>query len=227
MFPKRLTDGYRAFLGERFSREKDRYEALAQHGQSPEILIIGCCDSRVSPEVIFDASPGELFVVRNVANLVPPFETGGDYHGTSAALEFAVQALRVKHIVVLGHARCGGIRAFADDTAPLSPGDFIGRWMNLIAPAAERIGPRGDTDFSDYLTRLELAAIENSLNNLMTFPCVRTLVERGKLELHGAFFGVASGVLMVRDPETGEYRAAVEDMPKRVSMFSARRVDAP
>jgi carbonic anhydrase len=227
MFPQRLTEGYRAFLDERFAREKGRYEALAEKGQSPEVMVIGCCDSRVSPEVIFDAIPGELFVVRNVANLVPPFETGGDYHGTSAALEFAVQALRVKHIVVLGHARCGGIRAFADDTAPLSPGDFIGRWMNLIAPAGERIGPRGNTDFSDYLTRLELAAIENSLNNLMTFPCVRILVERGKLQLHGAFFGVSSGVLMVRDPETGEYRSAIEDMPQRVSMFSARRVDAP
>jgi carbonic anhydrase len=227
MFPQRLTEGYRAFLDERFPREKNRFEALAEKGQSPEVMVIGCCDSRVSPEVIFDASPGELFVVRNVANLVPPFETGGDYHGTSAALEFAVQALRVKHIVVLGHARCGGIRAFADDKAPLSPGDFIGGWMNLIAPAAERIGPRADTDFSDYLARLELAAIENSLNNLMTFPCVRILVERGKLQLHGAFFGVASGVLMVRDPETGEYKSMVEDMPQKVSMFRARRVDAP
>jgi carbonic anhydrase len=227
MFPQRLTEGYRAFLDERFPREKNRFEALAEKGQSPEVMVIGCCDSRVSPEVIFDASPGELFVVRNVANLVPPFETGGDYHGTSAALEFAVQALRVKHIVVLGHARCGGIRAFADDKAPLSPGDFIGGWMNLIAPAADRIGPRANTVFSDYLARLELAAIENSLNNLMTFPCVRILVERGKLQLHGAFFGVASGVLMVRDPETGEYRSMVKDMPHRVSMFSARRVDAP
>lgn len=221
MFPARLTEGYRAFLDDRFPREKGRYEQLAERGQSPEIMVIGCCDSRVSPEVIFDASPGELFVVRNVANLVPPFETGGDYHGTSAALEFAVQALRVKHIVVLGHARCGGVRAFADDTAPLSPGDFIGRWMTLIAPAAERIGPRTG-DLAEYQTKLELAAIENSLRNLMTFPCVRILVERGKLQLHGAYFGVATGVLMVRDPETGEFRPAVEDMPERVSMFSAR-----
>jgi carbonic anhydrase len=171
--------------------------------------------------VIFDASPGELFVVRNVANLVPPFETGGDYHGTSAALEFAVQALRVKHIVVLGHARCGGVRAFADETAPLSPGDFIGRWMTLIGPAAERIGPpRGDLEA--YLPRLELAAIENSLKNLMTFPCVRILAERGKLQLHGAYFGVASGVLLVRDPATGEFRPAVRDMPQQISQFSAR-----
>src|ERR687893_883852 len=207
MFPERLVAGYRAFLDGRFPGERSRFAALAETGQRPEVMVIGCCDSRVSPEVIFDASPGELFVVRNVANLVPPYETGGDYHGTSAALEFAVQALRVKHIVVLGHARCGGVRAFADDTAPLSPGDFIGRWMTLIAPAAERLGPRrGDLD--DYVAKLELAAIENSLRNLMTFPCVRILVERGRLQLHGAFFGVATGVLMVRDPDTGRFEPA-------------------
>ena len=203
MFPERLRAGYHAFLEDRFARERRRYEVLAE-GQRPEIMIIGCCDSRVSPEVIFDASPGELFVMRNVANLVPPFETGGEYHATSAALEFAVQALRVKHIVVLGHARCGGIRAFADEAAPLSPGDFIGRWMTLIAPAAERIGPRRG-DMADYLTRLELAAIEHSLQNLMTFPCIRILVERGTLHLHGAYFGVATGVLLVRDAQTGAF----------------------
>jgi carbonic anhydrase len=207
--------GYHAFLGDRFARERQRYEALAE-GQSPEIMVISCCDSRVSPEVVFDASPGELFVVRNVANLVPPFETGGEYHGTSAALEFAVQALKVKHIVVLGHARCGGIRAFADESAPLSPGDFIGRWMTLVAPAAERMGPRtGSLD--EYVTRLEFAAIENSLRNLMTFPCVRILTERGRLQLHGAYFGVATGVLMVRDPETGRFAPATDAVPGRTS----------
>src|SRR5829696_9098192 len=209
MFPDRLLAGYRAFLDERLPRERARFEALAERGQSPEIMVIGCCDSRVSPEAIFDASPGELFVVRNVANLVPPYETQGQYHGTSAALEFAVQALRVKHIVVLGHARCGGIRAFADDSAPLSPGDFIGRWMGLIAPAAEQLGPRRG-HLADYVARLELAAIENSLRNLMTFPCVRILVERGKLHLHGAYFGVATGALLLRDPATGEFAPALE-----------------
>jgi carbonic anhydrase len=224
MFPQRLTEGYRAFLDDRFPREKNRFETLAEKGQSPEVMVIGGCDSRVSPEVIFDASPGELFVVRNVVNLVPPFETGGDYHGTSAALEFAVQALRVKHIVVLGHARCGGVRAFADDTAPLSPGDFIGRWMSLIAPAAERIGP-SEGDPTDYLTRLELATVENSLKNLMTFPCVRILVEGGKLQLHGAYFGVATGVLLVREPETGAFKPAVKEVLERISLFSARGVD--
>ena len=130
------------------------------------------------------------------------------------------------HIRAAKHARKlnifhSGVRAFADDTAPLSPGDFIGRWMSLIAPAAERIGPR-EGDPTDYLTRLELATVENSLKNLMTFPCVRILVERGKLQLHGAYFGVATGVLLVRDPETGAFKPAVEEVPERISLFSAR-----
>src|SRR5437868_8664233 len=124
-FPKRLLEGYSAFRSGRLKSEQDRYRELAETGQSPEVMIIGCCDSRVSPEVIFDARPGELFVVRNVANLVPPYETGGTYHGVSAALEFGVGALKVKHIVVLGHAHCGGVRAFAEEHIPLSPGDFI------------------------------------------------------------------------------------------------------
>ena len=211
--PERLLAGYRNFMTGRYQAESERYRSLARDGQKPDIMVIACCDSRAAPETIFDVGPGELFVLRNVANLVPPYETGGDYHGTSAALEFAVQALRVKHIVVLGHARCGGIRAFADDNAPLSPGDFIGSWMSLVAPAAERIGgPEGDLEA--YLPRLELAAIENSLKNLMTFPCVRILAERGKLQLHGAYFGVATGILLVRDPETGAFSAAVEGVPQ-------------
>ncbi len=221
MFPKSLTDGYRAFLDTSFPREKSRYETLAEKGQSPEVMVIGCCDSRVSPEVIFDASPGELFVVRNVANLVPPFETGGAFHGTSAALEFAVMALKVKHIVIMGHARCGGIRAFADPSEPLSPGDFIGKWMSLVAPAAERLRPP-DSDLSAYLPRLEKAAIENSLGNLMTFPCIRTLVERGRLQLHGAYFGIATGGLLVRDPGDGAFKPAVPGaLPGRASLMRA------
>lgn len=217
MFPERLSQGYRAFLGGRFASERSRYQSLAETGQRPEIMVIGCVDSRVSPEVIFDAAPGELLVVRNVANLVPPYEPGRDsQHGTSAALEFGVQALRVKHIVVLGHAFCGGISAFANDQEPLSPGDFIGRWMSQIAPAAERLGPRGKNDGDGYLRRLEFASVELSLRNLMTFPCVRILVERGKLQLHGAYFGVAAGRLLVRDPATGRFEPVTgEDVPGR------------
>ena len=124
-FPPRLVDGYRGFLSGRLTAEQSRYRELAERGQSPEVMVIGCCDSRVSPEVIFDAHPGELFVVRNVANLVPPYAPDGAYHGVSAALEFAVQALRVKHIVVLGHARCGGIRAYAEHGNPLSPSALV------------------------------------------------------------------------------------------------------
>lgn len=214
MFPQRLTEGYRAFLAGRFAGERRRYEMLAETGQKPEIMVIGCVDSRVSPEVIFDAAPGEIMVVRNVANLVPPYEPDRlSQHGTSAALEFGVQALRVKHVVVLGHAFCGGIRAFADDQEPLSPGDFIGRWMSQIAPAAARIGPRSTEP--DYLRRLERASVELSLAHLMTFPCIRILVERDKLELHGAYFGVATGRLLLRDPATGNFEPVIDDPSKR------------
>ncbi len=202
-FPQRLIEGYRAFLAGRLPVEQSRYRELAESGQSPEIMVVGCCDSRVSPEAIFDASPGELFVVRNVANLVPPYTPDGAQRAVSAALEFAVQALHVKHIVVLGHARCGGIRAFAEQAAPLSPGDFIGKWMELIAPAAAVLGA-GDrfADRADYLSHLEQASAIRTLDNLMTFPCVRILVERRRLHLHAAYFDVATGLLSVFDPET-------------------------
>jgi carbonic anhydrase len=204
-FPQRLIEGYEAFTTGRLQSEQHRYRELAERGQTPEIMVIGCCDSRVSPEVIFDAGPGELFVVRNVANLVPPFETGGTYHGVSAALEFGVAALRVKHIVVLGHAHCGGVKAFAEDAEPLSPGDFIGRWMSLMAPAAEKVGPRGGRSREDYLELMEKASIVNTLDNLMTFPRLRQSVESGAVVLHGAYFGVASGELSVLDKQTGEF----------------------
>jgi carbonic anhydrase len=217
MFPQTLTAGYRAFLGGRFADERSRYENLARAGQRPDTMVIGCVDSRVSPEVIFNAAPGELLVVRNVAALVPSYDpdrNSDSQHGTSAALEFGVQALRVRHIVVLGHALCGGIRAFADKQKPLSPGDFIGRWMSQIAPAAETLGP-ADTD-ETYLRRLELATIELSLRNLMTFPCVHILVGQGRLTLHGAYFGIATGHLLVRDPATGRFEPAIEGLPRTV-----------
>lgn len=202
-FPPQLAAGYNVFRLTRRFIERERYRELAETGQQPEIMIIGCCDSRVAPEVIFDARPGELFVVRNVANLVPPYSPSGLMHGVSAALEFAVQALKVKHIVVLGHARCGGIHAFAEPNEPLSPGDFIGKWMSLIAPAAEIVGARGDRPLADYLTQLEWASMVKTLDNLMTFPFVHSLVENRQLQLHAAYFDVATGFLSVRDPQTG------------------------
>jgi carbonic anhydrase len=220
-FPKRLLDGYSAFLSNRLPEEQNRLRELSQGGQSPEIMVIGCCDSRVSPEVIFDARPGELFVVRNVANLVPPYTPDGAQRAVSAALEFAVQALRVKHIVVLGHAQCGGIRAFAEEGEPLSPGDFIGRWMALIAPAAKAVGPRGDMPMAEYLDRLEHTSVLKTLDNLMTFPCVNILVGRGKLQLHAAYFGVAAGTLSVLDRESGEFVRVAAD--EHAEIFNAPR----
>jgi len=211
-FPDRLIEGYRDFLTGRLPLEQSRYRELAERGQSPEIMVIGCADSRVSPEVIFNAQPGELFVVRNVANLVPPYAPDGRAHGASAALEFGVAALKVQHIVVLGHAQCGGVQAFAEDAEPLSPGDFIGQWMALMAPAAEKVGPRGAMSRADYLTRLEQANVANSLDNLLTFPRLRKLIEMGRVATHGAYFGVATGRLSVRDPTSGEFKPiAAED----------------
>ena len=200
-FPARLVEGYEAFRSGRLPSEKARFAEMAETGQKPEIMVIACCDSRVSPEVIFDARPGELFVVRNVANLVPPFAPDGELHGTSAALEFAVQALKVKHIVVMGHARCGGVHAYvrrlrnpgADDA--LSPGDFIGRWMTLIAPAAEALPSQGNESDHDYAERLAVTSIRNSIENLLTFPCVNVLHGKGRLQLHGAVFDVTTGLL--------------------------------
>jgi carbonic anhydrase len=211
-FPQQLIDGYRAFLIGRLRHEQDRYRDLGESGQSPEVMVIGCCDSRVSPEVIFDARPGELFVVRNVANIVPPYAPDQRAHGVSAALEFGVGALKIKHIVVLGHAQCGGVKAFVEDAEPLSPGDFIGNWMKLMAPAADKVGPPGTLSPADYLMRLEQANVVNSLENLMTFPRLRELVERGQLVVHGAYFGVATGRLSVRDHATGKFvQVAVDD----------------
>jgi len=210
-FPQQLIDGYRAFLTGRLRTEQDRYRELAQSGQSPEVMVIGCCDSRCSPEVIFNARPGELFVVRNIANLVPPYAPDARAHGVSAALEFGVIALKVKHIVVLGHAQCGGVRAFAEDAEPLTPGDFIGNWMKLMAPAAEKLGPRGNRSSSDYLTLLEQANVALSLDNLMTFPRLRAMVERGEVKLHGAYFGVATGQLSVREHATGKFTQVADD----------------
>jgi carbonic anhydrase len=206
-FPQRLIDGYTAFAAGRLRTEQDRYRVLAEKGQSPEVMVIGCCDSRVSPEVIFDAGPGELFVVRNVANIVPPYSPDGQAHGVSAALEFGVGALRIKHIVVLGHARCGGVKAYADDDEReiLSPGDFIGKWMSLMTPAAEKLGPRGAMPPDEYQARLEQANVVNGLDNLMTFPRLAKLIEKGKIATHGAYFGVATGDLSVLDKATGKF----------------------
>src|SRR4029079_7736942 len=210
-FPVQLVEGYRAFLRSGLRAEQDRYRELAESGQAPQVMMISCCDSRCSPEVIFNSRPGELFVARNVSGLVPPYTPDRATRAGAASLEFAVQALKVKHIVVLGHAQCGGIRAYAEEAAPLSPGDFIGHWMGLIEPAAKAFGPRGSMPFDDYLTRLEQASVKVTLANLMTFPCVRILVERRTLLRHGAYSRRAHGRLSVRDEASGVFKQVVAD----------------
>ena len=207
-FPQHLLQGYRAFASQRLPTEQSRYRELSERGQAPEVMVIGCCDSRVSPEIIFDASPGEIFVVRNVANLVPVYAPDSGAHGVSAALEYAVSVLRVKHIVVLGHAQCGGIRAFIDKAAPLSPGDFIGKWMAMFVKPGEIVEQRDRESMADFTVRIEKAAVFRSLENLMTFPFVRSAVERGDMGVHGAYFGVSEGSLFVLDPATKEFRSA-------------------
>lgn len=205
-FPSALLTGYRNFMGGRYLDQRDRYRALAEQGQQPHTLVVACCDSRAAPEMIFDSVPGELFVVRNVANMVPPYEPDGQYHSTSAALEFAVQALRVRDIIVMGHGRCGGIKAALDpNSEPLSPGDFIGKWMNLVAPAAEQIQGNSQMTSGERQTALERISIRNSISNLRTFPCVRILEERGKLRIHGAWFDISNGELWLMDPQTQDF----------------------
>lgn len=190
----------------RYSHEQQRYLDLAKEGQQPKTLVVGCCDSRAAPETIFNCGPGELFVVRNVANLVPPYAPDGQFHATSAALEFAVQALQVENIVVMGHGQCGGIKAaLATDMAPLSPGDFIGKWMSLLEPLADSLKVGSAMDAAERQTALERVSIRNSIGNLMSFPYIRKRVEDGSLNLFGAWFDIALGELWIMNKKTGDF----------------------
>ena len=208
-FPEPLLAGYRSFRDARYARDRALYRLLAEKGQAPQVMVIGCCDSRAAPETIFDAAPGEIFVVRNVANLVAPYEPDGACHATSAAIEFAVQGLEVRHIVVLGHGRCGGIRAALHPAAePLSPDDFIGKWMKPIGPAAEAIAGAGGLTDEERQTALERASIRQSVANLRTYPCVSIPEGRNRLSLHGAWFDIGEGDLWTMDPATGEFSRA-------------------
>ena len=208
-FPTSLLDGFDRFKAERFAKDQSLYRSLAQHGQTPAVMVIACCDSRTAPETIFQTEPGELFVVRNVANLVPPYESDGAYHGTSAALEFAVQSLHVRHIVVLGHGGCGGIRAALQPSgAPLSPDDFIGKWMSQLRPIVGRLRSPDRSSEEELQTVLERASVRNSITNLRSFPYIANLEDRRELSLHGAWFDIAEGELWMMNPSTGEFAVA-------------------
>lgn len=202
-FPDQLLSGYRAFRDNHYLREESRYRQLGEKGQTPSTMLIGCCDSRVAPETIFDMGPGEMFVARNVANLVPPYSPDAKLHGTSAALEFAVLALKVSEIVVMGHGRCGGIAAALGMDHPLSPGDFIGQWMELARGTAMEVKADPAVSPEERQRVLEHEMIKTSIANLMTFPFIRRNVEKGLLRLHGAWFDVSEGELHVLNRETG------------------------
>ena len=191
-----LLDGYRRFRTTGYRDQRQRWNQLAQ-GQAPKVMVIGCADSRVDPAAIFDCAPGELFVVRNVANLVPPFERGGGRHGVSAAIEFAVLGLKVEHVVVLGHGACGGVTAalHGHDLAPRAD-SFLTSWIELLEPARARVLAAGGDDLQ---RALEQEGVRQSLANLRTFPFVCEAEAAGRLALHGAHFGIADGVLELAD----------------------------
>jgi carbonic anhydrase len=218
ILPPRLSEGYREFVGTRLPLERSRYHKLAETGQKPEVMVICCCDSRVSPEVIFDAHPGEIFVVRNVANLVPPYSPSGLTHGVSAALEFAVQILQVKYIVVMGHTHCGGVRAFVEHRDRPTVGDFIDNWMSLIEPAAQAVDETHGHADADYLSQLERASVVRTMDNLMTFPEIRSRVNTQYLQLIGAYFDVGTGDLTIYDPSSGAFAPVDANPVQRASL---------
>jgi carbonic anhydrase len=203
--PRDLLDGYRRFRAQRFAAEADRYRALAQ-GQAPRVMVIGCADSRVDPATIFAAGPGELFVVRNVGAVVPPCEAAGTYHGTSAAIEFAVTGLGVADIVVLGHGMCGGVAAAFAAAENRPVGRFIGPWVALLTDVCRALRESMPTDPPEALQQAgELKAVERSLDNLTTFPFVADAVAAGRLALHGAWFSIAEGALRWLDRGSGRF----------------------
>lgn len=206
-FPENLTDRYRRFKHRHFAPNADQYEELATHGQNPETMIISCCDSRVDPETIFGAMPGELFVARNVANLMPPYEKSGFFHGASAAIEFAVLNLRIKHIIIMGHSHCGGIKAALDQNAAIqTDAQFISRWMSMLDDARLSVLASHQTSsHDDRMQALEMEGIKTSIKNLRTFPFVKEREEKGKLGLHGAHFDIKTGSLTVLNHSRGVF----------------------
>ena len=199
----KLIEGYRAFRAGRWPDERSNYAKLAK-GQKPEYLVIACSDSRSDPATIFSARPGEMFVIRNVANIVPPYEEGGGYHGTSAALAFAVLVIKVRTILVMGHAQCSGVAAVLDDTA-IQNVPFVSQWVGLLAPAIARCSHAFDKH-----TAVERECVRLSLERLMTFPFVAERVHSGTLSLQGARFGIADGKLDILNQKTGAF-APVSD----------------
>lgn len=203
----KLTDGYRSFRSGRFEAQRSVFEDLVDHGQRPEVALIACSDSRVDPAIVLQADPGDLFVIRNVANLVPPYEREGHYHGTSAALEYAVDHLEVGHVVVLGHAHCGGIKSlFGTANADDAGNHFVAPWMSLVRSAHLRVeATMPDAPGEVKARACEQSAVLVSLENLMTFPGVRERVGDGRLRLHGWYFDIRACALCIYDADRQQF----------------------
>ncbi|MXQ09393.1 carbonic anhydrase [Alphaproteobacteria bacterium GH1-50] len=205
--PSYLAQRYHGWKATTFEENHAWYRRLANEGQRPRAMIVSCCDSRVHVTSIFGADQGEFFIHRNVANLVPPYEPDGDRHGTSAAVEYAVTALNVAHLIVLGHSGCGGVAGCHAMCAGNAPeleerSSFVGRWMDILRPGYERIKGKSE----DEIRALELEGVLVSLENLMTFPFVAKAVEDGSLTLHGLWTDIGEGSLLAYDPASGSYK---------------------
>jgi carbonic anhydrase len=206
----RLIEGYRRFRNDGWPKERERWAELAQ-GQSPKVLVMACSDSRTDPAMIFDAHPGEIFVVRNIAALAPPYETNPGLHGTSAALEFGVTQLEVEEILVLGHGSCGGCGAAltgAFEGAPPGEGQFIADWVSMLHPARDAVLAHHHAIDADAVREMEWEAVKLSLANLRTFPWIAERERAGRLKLHGGHFAIAEGVLYVLDEAEGTFHPA-------------------
>ncbi len=202
---EKLLSGYRRFRANGWPEQRRIFESLADNGQAPKTLVVACIDSRVDPAMIFDTAPGQLMIVRNVANLVPPYAPDAAYHGTSAALEFGVKVLGVEHLIVLGHGLCGGVQALLENNPAERGHEFIGPWMSIAEPARLRAMNIEPPEERRHFCELEV--IKVSLDNLMTFPWIAERVRSGKLRLHGAWFKIRTGALMVLGPD-GSFSAA-------------------
>lgn len=206
--PAYLVQRYQGWKATGYAENKAWYRRLADEGQRPRAMIVSCCDSRVHVTSIFGADQGEFFLHRNIANLVPPFEPAGDYHGTSAAVEYAVTALKVTHLIVLGHSSCGGVKGFHDMCKGEAPelaneSSFVGKWISLLKPGYEKLEGK-ECEITDR--DLEKEAVVVSLNNLMTFPFVREAVESEELSLHGLWTDIGEGGLEFYDVETDSFQ---------------------
>ena len=201
--PKSLIEGHRRFLRDKHAPERGRYAQLAELGQAPTAMVIACCDARADVSTIFDAEPGDLFILRNVANLVPPYEPEGKYHGTSAGIEFAVQGLKVPHLIILGHSHCGGVSAYRHRVRDkVAERGFIGSWLTMLDDL--KIDEGEISELGDE-TAFEFAAIRSSLANLRTLPFIKKREEEGLLSLHGLHFDLASGTLLALDDSRGSF----------------------